>query len=278
MDPAQVFPEARSALVLGSLYRDRDYEAKLSSAQVKISRYAAGRDYHKVLRKRGKRLLAAIQERYPGTLGRITVDSAPVAEKVLGREAGIGWVGKHTNLIDPLLGSYFFISVLLLNLEPAPGVSAEPEEVESPFDLPQPERCGQCTLCLDACPTGALKPYRIDARRCLSYLTIELDENMPSEFRHRTEGWAFGCDICQEVCPYNTPAGRRTEQTAETDYQARKAVLSILETGESPTGEADWDELTLGSPIRRISQDKLRDNIDAAKNTDPEDNPSEKNR
>lgn len=251
LDPRGIFPAAKSVLMLGVVYRDPEYEETLARADRKISRYACGRDYHKVLRKQGKGLLAAIREFLPQAQGRVTVDSAPVPEKILARRAGLGWQGKHTNLIHPRHGSYFFLSALLL-------------DIELEVDGEQTDLCGNCRLCLDACPTQALEAYKIDARRCISYLTIEHQGPIdPSFVGEPLRNWVFGCDICQEVCPYNrSPRGRRNE-TRLDDFRARPGVREAL-NGPGPRDEGEWDELRRGSPLGRIDLEKWRTNCAAA--------------
>lgn len=252
LDPRRVFAEARSALVLGSYYRDLQSETLLASSAVKIARYAHGRDYHKYLRKRGKRLLQAIQQEIPETRGRIVVDSAPVMEKVLGRLAGIGWRGKHTNLIHPELGSYFFISVLFLNLD-------------LPADQPLPDLCRDCDLCIQACPTNALQDYKIDARLCISYQTIERKaESNLSQLDTNRAGWAFGCDICQEVCPYNRNRRGRAQNTRDAAFQLRPALASIMQTGEIPV-DLQAKKILTSSALRRAGLQQLRANFKLAR-------------
>jgi epoxyqueuosine reductase len=189
LDPRLLVPGAKSVVSL--LYNYFPDLTQSDPDAPKISRYAYGEDYHDVIRDKLKEMMARIQEKTGQVEGRVFVDSAPVMDKAWAARAGLGWQGKHTNLINKGHGSYFFIAELIIDLE-----------LES--DGPVTDHCGTCTACIDACPTDAIiAPYVLDASRCISYLTIELREAIPEEFKGRMEGWAFGCDICQEVCPWN---------------------------------------------------------------------------
>jgi len=191
-DPRLLMPSARSVLCLGKLY-------KTKSIQGPISNYAWGAgDYHDTLRAGLERLAAALQAECGPFEFKICVDTAPLLERAIASAAGLGWIGKNTCLINEQTGSWYFLGELLVSLELPP-------------DAPPPDRCGTCTACLDACPTQALTPYSLDARRCISYHTIELKGSIPEEFRAPMGGHVFGCDICQDVCPWNTRAPSTTE-------------------------------------------------------------------
>ena len=213
-----------------------------------VSRYAIGRDYHKVLRRRLQQLCDRIVGRV-GPLGyRAFVDSAPVLEKALARNAGLGWIGKHTNLIDSSAGSYFFIGEIYLS-------------VALPLDAPSTAHCGTCSACLPACPTGAIvAPYRLDARRCISYLTIELEGSIPIELRHAIGNRIYGCDDCQLVCPWNKFA----RPTAEKDFAVRHGLDRARLIELFAWSEAEFLEKTRGSAIRRIGFERWLRNVAVA--------------
>jgi epoxyqueuosine reductase len=195
--PSSILPEVRSVVMLGMNYKPAEEPV---DAPGKVARYARGLDYHDVLRQRLNQLLARLQAEVPGCRGRGVVDTAPLLERDFARRAGLGWFGKNTMLLNQRLGSYFFLAALLLDLELTP----DPPQ--------QTSHCGTCTACLDACPTQAfVGPGVLDARRCLSYLTIELKGPVPRELRAGLGDWVFGCDICQEVCPWNRKAPAGTE-------------------------------------------------------------------
>jgi epoxyqueuosine reductase len=190
IDPKQLVPDARSVVVLGMSYAP-EREVPESEA-ARVARYARGRDYHKVIFKQLRALEAALADLSGRPFrGRTFVDTGPLLERAFARRAGLGFIGKNTMLIHPRTGSYFFLSVLLTDLE----LVADP---------PATGDCGSCRLCIEACPTGALDvPYQLKATRCISYLTIEERGHIPVELRPSVGEWAFGCDTCQEVCPYN---------------------------------------------------------------------------
>jgi epoxyqueuosine reductase len=239
---------AHSALVLGMLYRDPDYDRALEDSRFRIARYAVGRDYHRVMKKRAAPLTALFEK--AGIQARICVDSAPLPEKLLARKAGLGWQGKHTNLIHPEKGSFFALAVILLSAS-TPASAMNPELA----DL-----CRSCNLCIEACPTGALEPYRIEPRKCLSYITIESKEDRHRQ-ADRRQGWVFGCDICQEVCPYNrSPRGRRAIRS-EPDFAPRPVIYAML---NEPPDEAVWEE-TAGMALRRVSLEQMQFNYSFVK-------------
>ncbi|MBW9270449.1 MAG: tRNA epoxyqueuosine(34) reductase QueG [Candidatus Thiodiazotropha sp. (ex. Lucinisca nassula)] len=213
-----------------------------------ISRYALGRDYHKLLRNRLKRLQRKIQQTVPESSNRLYVDSAPVLEKPLAEKAGLGWIGKHTNLLNKHSGSWFFLGEIY-------------SSIPLPIDSPAKNHCGRCQACLEICPTQAITaPYQLDARRCISYLTIELRGAIPVPYRAAMDNRIYGCDDCQQVCPWN----RFARITGEQDFLARHK----LDTSGLIT-LFDWDEATFlqnteGSAIRRIGYQRWQRNLAVA--------------
>lgn len=240
-DPRAIFPEARSVISLGMTYAPPRGEAEPAGARV--ARYARGRDYHKLIWKRLRQLeeaIAALSGR--PFAGRTFVDTGPLLERALARRAGLGFVGKNTMLIHPLHGSYLFLASVLTDLELAP-------------DLPSRTSCGSCRLCLDACPTQALEPMRLDATRCLSYLTIEERGPIARELRPAVGEWAFGCDICQEVCPYN----RHATPTSEPDFAPGRGAGGALDLAKVlAMGDREgFLERFAGTPLTRPKREGL---------------------
>ena len=215
------------------------------SERAYVSRYALGRDYHKLMRRRLQQLANKIEAAH-GPFGyRAFVDSAPILEKPLARNAGLGWIGKHTNLINRDAGSWFFLGELLTDLP-------------LPVDTPATEHCGSCTACIDVCPTDAIiGPFKLDARRCISYLTIELKGSIPEEFRTLIGNRVYGCDDCQLFCPWNKFAA----PTAENDFTPRHGLESAKLTELFAWNETEWLEKMAGSAIRRIGYEQWLRNI-----------------
>lgn len=213
-----------------------------------LSRYALGRDYHKVLRARLKALAGKIDSRIGPRGHRVFVDSAPVLEKPLAEKAGLGWIGKHTNLINKDEGSWFFLGELYT-------------DIRLPPDVPATTHCGTCRACIDVCPTDAIiGPYELDARRCISYLTIELKGEIPVEFRKMIGNRVYGCDDCQLFCPWNKFA----KPTGENDFSPRHRLDSADLVALFSWTESEWLERTEGSAIRRIGYERWLRNIAVA--------------
>ncbi len=250
MDAGKLLSGAKSAVCVALNYYTEPAPQE-GAGLGKISRYARFRDYHKVLRAKLKKLLAAIEERFPGVYGIICVDTKPVLEKAFAEAAGIGWIGKNTCLLTKKLGSYVFLGEIFL-------------DAELPYGLPHADHCGSCTKCIDACPTQAIvAPYIIDARRCISYLTIETRAAVPRELADKSGAWIFGCDVCQEVCPWNA---RKARPASEPDFVPRDAFvkpeLALLaeELGGAFSGECSpefaaakerFSKLFSGTPVMR---------------------------
>jgi epoxyqueuosine reductase len=250
--PAELRPGTLSCISVRMDYWPQDAadaQATLADGSIGyVSRYALGRDYHKLMRAR----LQTLCDRIRGAVGpfgyRVFTDSAPVLEKALARNAGLGWIGKHTNLIDSGAGSYFFLGEIYLDLP-------------LPADEAATGHCGSCSACMPACPTGAIvAPYRLDARRCISYLTIELAGAIPVEFRRAIGNRIYGCDDCQLVCPWNKFA----RPTAEKDFAVRHGLDHTQLADLFAWSEAQFLERTLGSAIRRIGYLRWLRNIAVA--------------
>ena len=247
-DPRILFPPAKSMVVVAlNYYTPHKHEDDLNKG--KISRYAWGDDYHDVLKGKLRELLDWIKTRDATAEGKICVDTAPIMDKAWAVRAGIGWLGKHSNVITEDYGSWIFIGEILLNLE----LEYEREMV--------PDRCGTCTMCLDACPTSAIvEPYVVDSRKCLSYATIELrDETLPSEIEKNLEGWLYGCDICQDVCPWN----RFEKPTTEARFEPRLGETSLDLKAVAELSPEEYVDRFRRSAIKRTKLSGLRRNAKA---------------
>jgi len=244
LDPRLLVPGAKSVVsLLLNYYTPNEQKDKTAP---KISKYAYGEDYHFVIKRKLKELLIFLNERVGDINGRVFVDSAPVMDKVWAAKSGLGWLGKNSNLIHPKEGSYFFIAELIVDLELA-------------YDGPMKDYCGTCTKCIDACPTDAIyAPYKVDARKCISYLTIELkDEIIPQEFAGKMENWMFGCDICQEVCPWN----RFSKPHQEPSFLPHEKLLGLSQQDWSDLTEEVFQELFRKSAVKRTKFKGLKRNL-----------------
>lgn len=242
-DPRQLVPGAKSVIsLLFNYYSDKKQQ---DSNAPKISKYAYGRDYHKVVKKKLKQLFFKMQEEIGEVDGRFFVDSAPVMDKAWAKRSGLGWTGKNLNLLNKQNGSFFFIAEIICDLE-------------LEYDGPVSDHCGTCTACLDACPTGALdKAYQIDGSKCISYFTIELKEEIPTEYKGQFENWAFGCDICQDVCPWN----RFSKAHTEPDFEPKAELLEMTKQDWQNIEESTFERIFLGSPVKRTGFEGLKRNI-----------------
>jgi epoxyqueuosine reductase len=244
-NPAQLWPEAKSVIVLAELYTpDHDPLAVLDQPdRAAISVYAQGRDYHDLVKKRLKQLGRWLLEQVPGEQIKVFVDTAPVMEKPLAQAAGLGWQGKHTNLLSRDLGSWFFLGSIFTT-------------IPLPPDAPEVSHCGSCRACLDACPTGAFPaPYQLDARRCISYLTIEHKGPVDPELRPMMGNRIYGCDDCLAVCPWNKFA----QAGSEMRYRGIVAAPPLAEL--AVLDDAGFRARFSGSPIKRIGRDRFVRNV-----------------
>jgi epoxyqueuosine reductase len=245
MDPARVLPTVKSLVSLGVVYNTAQPYSTTSEAEGRaaISRYAWGDDYHDVVRARLHTLLRWLAEQAgPGLEAFSCVDNGPVQERVWAERAGLGWIGKNTCLINPALGSWLFLAEVLTNLD-----------LEA--DEPGVDQCGTCTRCLDACPTGAIvEPYEVDATRCLSYLTIETRRPVDDGLRAFVGRQAYGCDICQDVCPWN----RRAAVSGDAAWQPRDGLVSPRLLDLCVMSDEAWRAALKGSAMRRAGLTRLR--------------------
>lgn len=215
----------------------------------KISRYAYGKDYHLVIKEKLFQLLNFIRENIGEVNGRAFVDSAPVLDKAWAQKSGLGWIGKNSNLINPKNGSYFFIAELILDIELEP-------------DLPITDYCGTCTKCIDACPTQAIiKPYVVDGSKCISYFTIELKDAFPESLKNTFDDWVFGCDVCQEVCPWN----RFSKPTQEPAFHPREGLLEMSKSDWYEITEDVFNKVFKDSAVQRTGFEGLKRNLEFLK-------------
>jgi len=249
-DPRRVLPGARSMILVADQYASRnDPPDERRRGAGRIARYARGRDYHRVMKKRLHALADELRAAHPEQEFRAFVDTAPVLEREHALRAGLGWIGKHTLLIHPRDGSYFALGGVLTTLAIEP-----PQEQERVAD-----HCGSCTRCIDACPTDAITPYSVDARRCISYLTIEQREPIDPAFHEAMGDWLFGCDICQEVCPHNSPRGQGAPVApGRSGYAPRREGFDLLEV--LGWTEADRREAFTTSAMKRATLAMMRRN------------------
>lgn len=250
-DPRLLLEGTKSLIMVALNYYP---EQRPPSQLPKVASYAYGRDYHKVVKKKLDRLLHYIKEQIaPEVSGRAFADSAPILERYWAEQAGIGWVGKNGLLIVPKLGSYHVLGSLLV-------------DIDLPWGKPMAERCGSCRRCLDACPTEAfVAPRMMDARRCISYLTIEQRGEIPRELAERMGDRLYGCDACQEQCPWN----RRAQSSREQDFALRGVLKTLDYEAVETMSEEEFDRLFAGSPIRRAGIEGLRRTVRALRKIQP---------
>ena len=246
LDPRLLVDNAKSVVSLLLNY----YPVETQNPEsYKISKYAYGQDYHHVIKDKLKQLLYFIQTEIGEVSGRAFVDSAPVLDKAWAAKSGLGWIGKNSNLITHKVGSFYFIAELILDLD-------------LDHDAPTTDHCGTCTACIDACPTQAIvQPYVVDGSKCISYFTIELKEQIPNEFKNKFNDWAFGCDVCQDVCPWN----RFSKPHQEPLFNPNEAVLNYTKKDWNEITEDVFRQIFKNSPLKRTKFQGFQRNIDFLK-------------
>lgn len=244
IDPTALVLDAKT--VVSFMFNYHTPKKQTDATAPKISMYAYGEDYHVVIKNKLKKLLETIRVNIGEVNGRAFVDSAPVLERDWAKRAGVGWVGKNTLVINPKAGSNFFLAELIIDLELAP-------------DAPMKDYCGTCTKCIDACPTKAIAPngYLLDSTKCISYLTIELRNAIPTEYQSKMENWMFGCDICQDVCPWNRFATKHNEPT----FEPNENLISLKKNEWLEITEDVFNRLFKKSAVKRTKYAGLKRNI-----------------
>lgn len=242
LNPTLLVADSKSVISLLLNYFPSEQQ---NSESYKISKYAYGQDYHFVIKEKLKELLNTIQTEIGAVSGRVFVDSAPVLDKAWAAKSGVGWIGKNSNLITQKVGSFYFIAEIIIDLD-------------LEYDHAVTDHCGTCTACIDSCPTQAIvSPYVVDGSKCISYFTIELKENIPTEMKGKLDDWAFGCDVCQDVCPWN----RFSKSHNEPLFNPNQEILSY--------SKKDWEEITedvfkkvfKNSAVKRTKFEGLQRNI-----------------
>lgn len=242
LDPTLLVDDAKSVVSLLLNYYPEESQTQES---FKISKYAYGQDYHFVIKEKLKEFLFSIQENIGDVSGRAFVDSAPVLDKAWAAKSGLGWIGKNSNLITQKVGSFYFIAELILDLD-------------LEYDYATTDHCGSCTACLDACPTQAIvAPHVVDGSKCISYYTIELKENIPNDMKGKFDEWMFGCDTCQDVCPWN----RFSKSHSEPLFNPNPDLLSFTKKDWIEITEETFRTVFKNSPIKRTKFDGLKRNI-----------------
>jgi len=242
LDPTLLVDDGKSVVSLLLNYYPESFQ---NDETFKISKYAYGQDYHFVIKDKLKEFLHSIQENIGEVSGRAFVDSAPVLDKAWAAKSGLGWIGKNSNLITQKVGSFYFIAELIIDLE-------------LEYDHAVTDHCGTCTACLDACPTQAIvAPYIVDGSKCISYYTIELKENLPYEMKGKFDEWMFGCDTCQDVCPWN----RFSKPHSEPLFNPNPELLSFTKKDWLEITEETFKLVFKNSPVKRTKFDGLKRNI-----------------
>ena len=246
LDPSKLVDDAKSVISLSYNYYPKDLQNKEAP---KISKYAYGMDYHYVIKEKLIFFLSFIKDKIGDVNGRAFVDSAPILEKAWASKSGIGWVGKNSNLITKQVGSFYFLAELIVDLD-------------LDYDTIESDHCGQCTACIDSCPTESItEPYVVDGSKCISYFTIELKENIPNEFKEKFEDWVFGCDICQDVCPWN----KFSKPHKEPLFQPTSELMKMSRDEWNEITEETFNKIFKNSAVKRTGYKGLTRNLNFIK-------------
>ena len=242
LNPTLLVDDAKSVVSLLLNYYPSEFQ---NHDSYKISKYAYGQDYHFVIKDKLKELLFSIQSTIGDVSGRAFVDSAPVLDKAWAAKSGLGWIGKNSNLLTQKVGSFYFIAELIIDLD-------------LEYDYATTDHCGSCTACIDACPTEAIvAPYVVDGSKCISYFTIELKESIPTEMKGKFDEWVFGCDVCQEVCPWN----RFSKANTEPLFNPNPKLLTLSKKNWTELTEETFKAVFKNSPLKRTKFEGLKRNI-----------------
>ena len=235
LDPRKLVQDSKSVISLSFNYYTK--KKQLDPNSFKVSKYAFGNDYHFVIKNKLNKLLSSLKNKIGDFNARVFVDSAPVMERAWAERSGLGWVGKNTLMISKKKGSYFFLAEIICDLE-------------LDYDIPVMDHCGTCTACIDACPTDAIiKPYVLDSNKCISYLTIELKDSIPKQFENKMQDWIFGCDICQDVCPWN----KFSKENEHALFQPSDKFLNMKKNDWIELTEETFKKVFKNSPIKRAN-------------------------
>ena len=246
LDPRKLVDDAKSIISLTYNYYPEDLQNKEAP---KVSKYAYGMDYHYVIKEKLNFFLTFIKDKIGNVHGRAFVDSAPILEKAWAAKSGIGWVGKNSNLITKKVGSFYFLAELIVDLD-------------LDYDTIESDHCGQCTACIDSCPTQAItQPYVVDGSKCISYFTIELKENIPKEFKGKFDDWVFGCDVCQDVCPWN----KFSKSHKEPLFQSSSELMKMSRDEWNEITEETFNKIFKNSAVKRTGYKGLTRNLNFIK-------------
>ena len=246
LDPTRLVEDAKSVISLSYNYYPKNFQ---NNDLTKVSKYAYGKDYHHVIRDKLKLLLEFIKEEIGDVYGRVFVDSAPILEKAWAEKSGIGWIGKNSNLITKQVGSFYFLAELII-------------DIELDYDSKEFDHCGDCTACIDACPTEAIvEPYVVDGSKCISYFTIELKDNIPNDYKGKFDNWVFGCDICQDVFPWN----KFSKAHSEPLFDPKSEFVDMSKDEWYEITEETFNKVFDNSALKRAGYNGLKRNLNFIK-------------